>query len=204
VQGQGFLGASILALEYVDPQLYPAEPIPWTPKHYYIPSAPNQLSRVLASLEQSLGRVQDLDLAGLLDQAKALIDAARHLAQNADQVNFGQLGTNAESLILEVSETARSLQRTMSDAQIAINAADLPALSRDTTALVGRLSGAVRELHRVLAGVDTRELSSALANVRTATDELIVLINRLEQRPSSVLFSKPPDPVSHMDEPPRR
>src|SRR5690348_7896130 len=34
VQSQGFLGANILALEYVDPEVYPLEPIPWTPKHY--------------------------------------------------------------------------------------------------------------------------------------------------------------------------
>src|SRR6266403_1810645 len=32
VQGQGFLGANILALEYVDPKVYPVEPIPWTSK----------------------------------------------------------------------------------------------------------------------------------------------------------------------------
>src|SRR5215831_4349523 len=39
VQAQGFVGANILALEYVEPQIYPPEPVPWTPKHYYIPSA---------------------------------------------------------------------------------------------------------------------------------------------------------------------
>ena len=96
VQGQGFLGASILALEYVDPKLYPAEPIPWTPKHYYIPSAPSQFSHVMASLEKSLSHAEDLDLAGLLDRAKTLIDAANRLATNVNHVDFQQLGTNAE------------------------------------------------------------------------------------------------------------
>ncbi len=57
VQGQGFLGANILALEYVDPKLYPAHPIPWTPKHYYIPSAPSQLNRLMTSLEKNLSHV---------------------------------------------------------------------------------------------------------------------------------------------------
>ncbi len=204
VQGQGFLGANILALEYVDPKMYPAEPVPWTPKHYYIPSAPSQFNRVVASLEKSLGRVQDLDFAGLLDRAKALIDAANHLAGSVDQINFGQLGTNADSLILEFRETARGLQRTVSDAQNAINGADLPAISRDAAALLAKLSSAARELHRVLANVDTGELNSSLANVRAATDELILLIHELEQRPSSVLFSKSPHPVSQMGTPPRR
>ncbi len=204
VQGQGFLGANILVLEYVDPKLYPVEPIPWTPKHYYIPSAPNQFNRVMASLEKSLRRIEDLDLAGLLDRAKTLIDAANRLAGNVNRIDFGQLGTNAGSLIVEFRETTHGLQQTIADAQNAINGADLPAISRNTAALEAKLSTAALELRRVLASVDTGELNSSLANVRTATDELIVLIHDLQQRPSSVIFSKTPKPVSELEKPPRK
>lgn len=204
VQGQGFLGANILALEYVDPRIYPVEPIPWTPKHYYIPSAPSQFNRLMASLEKSLRHAEDLDLAGLLDRANALIHAANLLAANINQVDFKQLGTNAGSLIVEVRETSHGLQQTLVDAQKAINGADLPGISRDTAALEAKLSGAALELRHVLANVDTAELNSSLANVRAATDELIVLLHNLEQRPSSVLFSRPPNPLSDLERPPRR
>ncbi|MEY2429359.1 MAG: phospholipid/cholesterol/gamma-HCH transport system substrate-binding protein [Verrucomicrobiota bacterium] len=201
VQGQGFLGANILALEYVEPKLYPVEPIPWTPKHYYIPSAPSQFNHLMTSLEKNLLRVEDLDLAGLLDRAKTVIDAANRLAGNINQVDFKQLGTNATSLIVEFRETSRGLQRTLADAQNAINGADLPAISRDTAALEAKLSGAALELRHVLASVDTGELNSSLANVRAATDELIVLLHNLEQHPSAVLFSKPPKPLSELEKP---
>ena len=204
VQGQGFLGANILALEYLDPKVYPVERVPWTPKHCYIPSAPSQFNRVLASLEQSLRHAEDLDLAGLLDRAKTLVDAGNRLAGNVNQVDFKQLSTNAASLIVELREAARSLQQTLADAQRAINGADLPGFRRDTTALVAKLSSAALELRRVLASVDTGELNSSLANVRAATDELIVLLHTLEQRPSSVLFSKPPKPLSELEKPPRK
>jgi len=204
VQGQGFLGASILALEYVEPKVYPVEPIPWTPKHYYIPSAPSQFNRVMASLEKSLRYAEDLDLAGLLERAKTLIDAANHLAGNIDQIDFKQLGTNAGSLIVEFRDTARGLQRTIADAQNAINGADLPAVSRNTSALEAKLSSSAMELRHVLASVDTGELNSSLANVRAATDELIVLVHNLEQRPSAVIFSKTPKPLSELEKPPRK
>jgi len=204
VQGQGFLGANIVVLEYVDPGLYPVEPVPWTPKHYYIPSAPNQFNRVMASLEKSLRRVEDLDLAGLMDRAKALVDAANRLAGNVNRIDFGHLGTNAGSLLVEFRETTRGLQRTIEDAQSAINGADLPAISRSTAAMEAKLSSAAQELRHVLASVDTGELNSSLANVRAATDELIVLLHNLEQRPSSLLFSKPPKPVSDLEQPPRK
>jgi phospholipid/cholesterol/gamma-HCH transport system substrate-binding protein len=204
VQGQGFLGANILALDYVDPAIYPVEPIPWTPKHYYIPSAPSQINRVLASLEKSLRHVENLDLAGLLERATALVDAVNRLAGNANQIDFNQLGTNASSLIVEFREATRGLQRTLSDAQQAINGADLPGVSRSTAALEAKLSNAAVELRHVLANVDTGELNSSLANVRSATEELILLLHNLEQRPSSVLFSKPPNPMSDLERPPRR
>jgi hypothetical protein len=204
VQGQGFLGASILALEYVDPKMYPAEPIPWTPKHYYIPSAPSQFNRLLASLEKSLSHAEDLDLADLFRRANRLIDAADRLAGDIDQVDFKQLGTNAVSLIVEFRETNRGLQHTLADAQNAIEGADLPALSRDADALEAKLSGTVLELRHVLASVDTGELNNSLANVRAATDELISLLHELDARPSSVLFSKAPKPLSELEKPSRK
>src|SRR5260370_29723571 len=178
--------------------------IPWSPNHYYIPSAPSQFNRVMASLEKSLRHAEDLDFADLLDRANKLIDAANLLAGNVNQVDFKQLGTNAGSLIVEFRETSRGLQRTLVDAQKAINGADLPGISRETAALEAKLSGAAVELRHVLASVDTGELNGSLANVRAATDELIVLLHNLEQRPSSVLFSKPPNPLSELEKPHRK
>ena len=47
------------------------------------------------------------------------------------------------------------------------------------------------------------ETRSRLANVRAATDELLVLLHNLEQRPSSVIFSKTPKPLSELEKPNR-
>jgi phospholipid/cholesterol/gamma-HCH transport system substrate-binding protein len=204
VQGQGFIGASIVALEYTDPTLYPVEPVPWKPKHYYIPSAPSQLNQVFASLEKSLRHVEDLDLGELLVRAKALIDGANRLVTNVDQIDFKQLGTNAEVLLDEVRDSNRSLQHTLADARNAINGADLPTISRDTTALEAKLSAAVMELRHVLASVNTGELNDSLANIRAASDDLVVLLHNLQQRPSSVIFSKPAEPVPELETPPRK
>jgi ABC-type transporter Mla subunit MlaD len=204
VQGQGFLGANILALEYVDPKVYPVEPIPWTPKHYYIPSAPSQFNRVLESLEKSLQHVENLDFAELLNRVESLVDAGNRLATNVNQVDFNQIGTNAVSLIVEFRETTHGIQRTLADAQTAINGANLPGVSRDASALVAKLSSAAIELRRVLASIDIGELNGSLANARAATDELIVLIHNLEHRPSSLLFSKSPNPSAELEKPPRK
>jgi hypothetical protein len=156
------------------------------------------------SLEKSLRRTENLDFADVLDRANKLLDAANRLAGNVNQIDFKGLGTNAVSLIVDFRETTHGLQRTLADAQSAINGADLPGVSRDTTALLAKLSSAATEVRRVLASVDTGELNSSLANIRAATDELIVLIHDLEQRPSSVFFSKSPRPFSELEKPPKQ
>ncbi len=204
VQSMGFVGASFVSLEYVDPRVYPVEPVAWTPKHYYIPSAPNQFNHVVAALEKTLGHVENLDLADTLARANKLIDAADRLMDNINQVNFGQLGTNANSLVVELRESNRDLQRTLSDAQGAIKGADLAGIRRDTGVLEARLSATALDLRRLLESVDIGDVNSSLANVRDATDELIVLLHALREQPSTVLFSKPPKPDTELADPPKK
>jgi ABC-type transporter Mla subunit MlaD len=203
VQGQGFLGPSLVLLEYVDPKIYPITPVPWTPKHYYIPSAPGQFAHAFSALERILLRADELDLPGLQARAQKLIDTANRVVENINRIDFNRLGTNANELVVELRETNRGLQRTLADAQDAIKGADLPTVSREAQALEARLSSAAIELRRVLASVDMVELNASLANTRSATEELIELLHNVEQRPSSVLFSKPPKPADSVEQPPK-
>jgi hypothetical protein len=204
VQGQGFIGPSLVLLEYLDPKLYPIMPVPWTPKHYYIPSAPGQFAHAFSALERILMRTEDLDLPALQARTQKLIETANRLVENINRIDFDRLGTNANSFVVELRETNRGLQRTLADARDAIKGADLPTVSREAQALEARLSSAAIELRRALASVDTVELNTSLANIRSATDELTLLLHNLEQRPSSVLFSKPPKPAGSVEEPPRK
>jgi ABC-type transporter Mla subunit MlaD len=211
VQGQGFLGANIVAIEYVDPGQYPAEPLAWKPKHYYIPSAPNQINHLLTSLETTLRKSESLDLADLQARVRKLLDSVNRLADNINQIDFKNIGTNAGALVAELRDTNRGLQKTLTnaqetltDARNAVNGADVPAISRQTLALEARISAAATEFRHVLASIDTGELNGSLANIRNATDELIVLLHDIEQRPSSVIFSKSPEPVSALEKPPKK
>ncbi len=211
IQGQGFLGPSIVSLEYVNPKIYPVEPIPWKPRHYYIPSAPSQLAHMFNALEENdvAGGPGEFDEPGR--QRANLAGAANRLAENVNRVNFNSLGTNADSLVAELRDTNRGLQRTLAEAQDtlaaaqgAIKGADLPAVARQAEALETRLSSAAVELRRLLGGVDAGDLNASLANIRGATEDLTALLHSLEQRPSAVLFSKPPKPASSVEQPPKK
>lgn len=211
VEGQGFLGANIVALEYVDPAMYPVEPLPWKPKHYYIPSAPNQFNRMMTSLEKSLWQVSDLNTRDLLARVQKLIDGANKLVADIDRVDFNQLGSNANSLVVEFRQTNHGLQdtladaqRTLTDARSAINGADVPKISRDTIALENKLERAVAQVQQLLGSIDVGDLNDSLANVRSATDELTGLLHNIKQRPSAVIFSKSPVPAHEVEEPAKK
>jgi hypothetical protein len=148
--------------------------------------------------------VENVDVTNVLVRAQTLIDAANDLVANINRVNFEQLGTNANSLVVEFRETNRGIQRTLADAQGAINGANIPGISRDTVALEASLNRDADELRRLLGGIDASDLNDSLANVRAATEELTVLLQTLEQRPSAVLFSKSPKPVTELETPPKK
>jgi phospholipid/cholesterol/gamma-HCH transport system substrate-binding protein len=204
VQNQGISTSSLLALDYLDPDRNPPLQVPWTPQHYYIPSAPGQFTEILASLANTLKNVEKVDLTNTMARLDKVLASANQLITNMDQVDFGRLGTNANALVAELRDSNARLQATLADAQTAIKGADLPAIGRDTQALEARLNNVAGELQRVTASVDSGDLSETLANAREATEQLNALLSELKQQPSSVLFSKPPPPAQSVETPPRQ
>lgn len=204
VQGQGITGTSILALEFLDPARNPPLQVPWTPKHYYIPSAPGQFTEILASIEKSLRNLEKVDFHDLVTRMDKVLGSAGQLVTNVNQVDFDKLGTNANVLIAELRDSNTQLHATLAEAQAAIKGTDLPAVGRNTQALEARLSDLAGELHRVVASLDAGNLNETMANVHDATEQLNVLLSELKQQPSSILFSKPPLPAQSVETPPRK
>ena len=61
VQSQGINPASDLALDYLDVERNPVLKFSWTPKHYYVPSAPGQITEMLASIEKITRSLEKVD-----------------------------------------------------------------------------------------------------------------------------------------------
>jgi ABC-type transporter Mla subunit MlaD len=204
VQGQGITGASILALDYLDPERNPPLQVPWTPKHYYIPSAPGQFTEIMASVQKLLRKFQELDLSNTLARVDKVLDSADHLVNHVDQVDFVALGKKANALVAELRDTNVRLQATLGDAQEAIKGTDLPAVGRRAQELEARVTDLANELQKAVAGLDTGSLNTTLANAREATARLNDLLGTLKQQPSRIIFSKAPPAAQSVEAPTRQ
>ena len=110
LKSQGITGTSFLSLENVNPDENPPAQVPWTPKYTYIPSAPGQFGELLTSLEKSLHNVEHLDFAAINQLVQGDLKSAGRVLDKVNQVDFGSLNTNANSLLAESRETVAQLQ----------------------------------------------------------------------------------------------
>jgi phospholipid/cholesterol/gamma-HCH transport system substrate-binding protein len=133
LKSQGITGTSILSLEYLNPTDNPPVQVPWTPRHTYIPAAPGQFSELLASIDKSLHNVERLDFVSINQLVQGDLKLAGQVLDKVNQVDFGNLGTNANSLLNESRATISQLQ---------------PALANiDFNALNQTLANAQRTMH---------------------------------------------------------
>ncbi|HTR17989.1 MAG TPA: MlaD family protein [Acetobacteraceae bacterium] len=146
-------GLSYLELDYVPPEQYPAQPVPWQPRDIYIPSIPSTIAQVQNAAQDFLAKLRDVDVNRLADSITGLTeDLRRELAAGGD----------VHATLTEATETLRSVRQE-------VTRADLPGVA---TAL-RHAAGSVDEL---ATGRQTRTL---LATANTAADRLSRAADRL-------------------------
>jgi len=201
VKAQGFTGACLLSLEYVDPAEFPPAPVPWTPRHIYIPSAPSELGELLASLGKTLHNLDQLDihkLGGLLDRD---LDAAGKLLGHLDEVNFRGLVTNADALITDARGASANVNALVADLRGEVKELHLGKVSGDADELIVDAKGTIHQLDLVIGNLDTVSLNAALANIRLSSKDLDETLRKLKEYPAGFLFGAPPPSVKSLEKP---
>lgn len=212
---QGLTGTNYLEMDYVDPATNVPLPIDWEPENFYIPSARSTVTLIVDAAEQTLNKVQRLDLEGTvanlnkllasIDRSVQAVDAAG-LSRHADStlreleaVHFSQIGQDAGSLLAELRQTNRSLQQIVGSPVWADVSRDLQAAAAQTRkltedpalpSLIARADQVTRRVDRLLATRDS-EFGQVLDNLRDTSENLRQLSEVLKNQPSAVLFSKP-------------
>ena len=199
VKAKGITGTCVLSLEYVDPEENPAVEVPWKPKYTYIPSAPGEFVELLAAVQKILHNFQGLDFHALNDHVQYDLKSAGNVLDRVGQFDFGNLSTNANSLLADLRGSNSKLKLLLQDADNTINRAQLEKLSRDVDALTGQLQDTVTRLEPGVANIDFDALNQTLINANQTIRDLDETLAQLKQYPSGFLFGKQPAPVKGVE-----
>jgi paraquat-inducible protein B len=212
---QGLTGTNYLEMDYVDPATNIPLPIDWQPEHFYVPSARSTVTQIVDAAEQTLNKVQRLNLEEtiinlnrLLASLDRTVDAfdragipARAVAalSRVESIPFAEIGDQARSLLTELRQTNRSLQQTVGSPAWASVSQDLQAtahrvrkLAEDPSlpSMLARADQVTRRIDRLLASRDA-ELGTTVDNLAQISENLKQLTDVLKRDPSAVLFSRP-------------
>ena len=208
---QGLTGLTYIELDFVSPNQYPAEAVPWTPKGEYIPSMPSTLYQVQDAAQQFLAKMNSVDveriaqeLAGLLvdlrtelstgDLHTTLTKATAAMQTLDDTVRAANLPSLTADL-KRTSESTRDLMNgeqtrklldnaNLAAARLADVGAKLPPLIASLQAITQRANNSTADVEQSLVAV-LRDTKAVVQNLRVLTDSL-------RAYPAQILTGQPP------------
>jgi phospholipid/cholesterol/gamma-HCH transport system substrate-binding protein len=202
VKGQGITGTSLLALENLNPKDNPPLALDYTPREFYIPSAPAQFTRMLDAIEATLDHIQRLDIASIGQSITNTLGAITQLSDKLDKLDVEAISTNANSLLAEIKNVAVKLQDAVGQVQETIKGMKLDAVSQNADGLVTGLRETNVKLQTVLDNAGAMPLQQTVADLQRVLENLNEVLTELKRYPSGFLFGKPPPPVPGMQPPP--
>jgi phospholipid/cholesterol/gamma-HCH transport system substrate-binding protein len=200
IQTNGITGSSIIALENLDPEKYPPLKVPWTPKYLYVPSAPSQLGRLLASVDKTLANLEKLDIGGISRSLTRVLDTADAALKNFNQLDVKGISHGATKAIGDADGAVLEIKGLAQDARKDIADMNLAAVGSDAERLLTNLDAKLSVLIDKLSGVDVRALNETLAGTRDAARSLNQALDELKRYPSGFLFGGAPPLAPTLEE----
>lgn len=195
IQMEGITGSSIVALQNMDPVQYPPLKVGWTPKYTYVPSAPSQLGRLLASVDKTLANLEKFDFGALTASVSRVLDTADLALKNLNQLDVKGISQNANRTIADAGAAVHEIQGLVQDAREDLRSMKLDAVGADAGRLLTDLDAKLSALIDKLSAVDVRSLNDTLAGTREAARSLNEALDQLKRYPSGFLFGGAPPPA---------
>jgi ABC-type transporter Mla subunit MlaD len=192
IQTEGITGTSVVALQTLDPARYPPLAVPWKPKYLYIPSAPSQLGRLLASVDKTLSNLEKLDTGELSRNLNRVLVTANAALLKLEDLDTKGISQNTNKALIEAGDAIGEIKALAADARTDLKGMRLDALGPDADRLLKNLDAKLSRLIDKLDAIDIQDLNATLAGTREAARNLNDALEQLKRYPSGFLFGNPP------------
>jgi paraquat-inducible protein B len=169
-------GQAYLELNFVDPNRFPIEPVPWAPRYPVIPSAPSEFTTIRDSLDKILTQMQELDVKGLVATLNRTFTSLNTAITEAD---LAQLSLETRALLqvarqkiedLQTAQINASARQLLDSLNRSVAEANLPALSQEAR-------GVLSTADQKLTALDTPKLNADMEHLLTTLDRAVTEAN---------------------------
>lgn len=178
---QGLTGTSYLEIDYLNKETNIPLDISWKPNEIYIPSTKSTITKIGASMDEFLKK---LDAADIEDMARNLNTLVVTLDESLKAAKVAEMSTNGRALLLEIRETNQELKKIVANPKMQ----DIPNKLNDSLSL---LSISMNKLNNMLSN-NNKDISVAVENFRIVTEDLREVSNNAKKYPSMLLFGEAP------------
>lgn len=157
----GITGSLYLSVDFLDPDKYPKDRIPfsWKPKYLYIPSAPSLSNEIVENVKEFLASLDSLNINKNLEDTvpvfQSLVSNLERIANGIDPSSFNKLGNSLSSLL--------------NQADIKISKFDIDQLNQ----LIKELDKSAESIGNLSHKQETRQLITNLTNLSSNLNRLI-------------------------------
>ncbi len=165
-----------LEMNFLDPNRFPVQAVPWVPKYPYIPSAPSEFTSLKDSIDKVLSQLQAIDAKGLSASLEKLFTSLNTAISEAD---LAELSKDARSLLqisrqkveaLEMAKINAAAERFLASLNQAVDEANVPQLSRQVRDLLALTNQKV-------AAVDSQKLNADLERLLASLTKVVADAN---------------------------
>jgi phospholipid/cholesterol/gamma-HCH transport system substrate-binding protein len=171
-----------------------------------IPSHPSDIQQISSGVNEIVGKIKKVDFKGISDQ---LIHTTQSLETLIGGAATKRIISNLESATASLSNTVAKIDKVMQEGSVEDIVKEAKEAIRDTRTVIGQvkaeldsidLAETVNKTNALLEGATKKthavavEAQVTLENIRTASETLDSLLDKLNADPSMLIFSTPPNP----------
>jgi ABC-type transporter Mla subunit MlaD len=182
ITSQGLTGTSYLEINYFDSESNPPMVVSWKPKHNYIPSTISTFSKIGASIDDLIQKIDRANIDKFIINLDKLVTSVES-AVNKAQID--ELSKNTVSLLIEFRQTNQDIRRILNTPSVQ----KFPEKIDDTLSNMNR---SMTKLNQFLNNNQT-EISSTVENLKAVSQDLREVSNNAKKYPSMLLFGDAPN-----------
>jgi len=181
ITSQGLTGTAYLEIDFVNPALNKEMEISWKPKNIYIPSTKSTFTKIGASVDALIQKIQEANLDKFILHLDTLVQS---LDKAVNDMKVDTLSTNSISLINEIRQTNQKLSKILDDPKI-------QGLPESLNSSLTKLNKSMNKLDTILTGSQS-EISVTIENLRAVSEDLREVSGNAKKYPSLFLFGDAP------------